>query len=141
MYSYFRRALYNNDDFEVSFSCSRTKTRSLRVTRRVLCGRENMDASYIYISFLRKIINKLSVIQFFFQKCHFAKRCVYGFHKKVRNTRKTSSMKRQQNVTCIWKLYLRSTTISTTLRTKRATGRRRTLNLKGKIMHHYYNQQ
>lgn len=81
MYSYFRRALYNNDDFEVSFSCSRTKTRSLRVTRRVLCGWEHIDASYIYIPFLRKNINQLSLIQLFLQKCHFAKRYVYGFLK------------------------------------------------------------
>lgn len=30
--------MYNKVDLEDSFSCSRTKTRSLSVTRRVLCG-------------------------------------------------------------------------------------------------------
>ena len=32
-----RSALYNSVDFVVSFSCSSTKTRSLRITLRVLC--------------------------------------------------------------------------------------------------------
>lgn len=34
--SYFSNALYNNNDFVVSFSCSMTNIRSLRSTRRIL---------------------------------------------------------------------------------------------------------